>query len=393
MGLDALGELVAVPLDEAELMTGACRDLAYNDALAAEPPRRLDFDSLHVMAVDTVEHLESRSSRGDADNMYGRLRGPIPGAAGAGPGMDGMLTACRAEVLQALAWSGTRAFHCAPGEGGRDARFFQLALAGESERKLAEGRGLVLGYPLFPAEVSFDDPSNDLLVSHIAHDTLRSLQEELAGAGSQPLREGRPLPVPSRGQIVSELRAQGFEIDEDRAFMRSDAGGLTGWLSDVFGVGTKTVDIPPEGTPDEFIALAAQGLALIADWPSGEARAIAARTGSAGAMRSPLPAPTARSVRVATARESTVPAWTDALVQQHRHRASARSHVMSSKVLAEARGSWEGDFENERRRANPSGTPQPAKGKRGWRTDFEAPTPSKPSSSSVDQKDWSDDFG
>lgn len=73
VGLDALGELVATPLDEAELMTGACRDLAH--ALAAAPPTWLDFDSLDVMTVETVE---TTSSRGDAVYMYRRLRGPIP---------------------------------------------------------------------------------------------------------------------------------------------------------------------------------------------------------------------------------------------------------------------------------------------------------------------------
>ncbi len=404
VGLDALGELVARPLADAELMSGACKDLAHHGAVAGGTPRRLDFDAVHIMTVETVEHVQSEASLRHAVYLYGRMRGPIPETGGAGHGVDGMLAVSRAEILQALAWAANRCFQVAASDAGASARCAQLALPGEGANTLAQGRGLVLAYPLFPAEVSFDDPSNDMLVSHLAYDVLRSLQNELVRADSGARFVAETLPVPSRAEVISKLRAQGFSIDGDTAIKKNEADGVTGWLGNVFGVGVKKVLIPPEASVDVYLELAGQALELVAEWPSGASRIIAERTGVASAQRQLAPSVTTRKVAVAPPPRRDTPAWTNAFMREHRR--GATSEVMSSSTLAAEREGWSGDFDAGARAARqPRAKPRRVRAKKAkkeggagaWSDDFG--TASKPALASTEdprpaaKDDWSDDFG
>jgi hypothetical protein len=301
VAVDALGNLQALPLDDFDTLTATARtELAYHEMSGVGQRRLLEATEFFLFRLDLLEQPSGAPGWNDPVYLYGALYGPWPGAdRKQAAGIEGQLTITRGDLLEGLVRGAGHAFRYAASDGGgkRDVRCFHSMLPGDREEEIRRGAGIVLAYPLFPAELILTDASNEFVVSQLLYDVLIALKEDLEREQIVHALRSMVLPVPSRMTLEGQLMAQGYEIKGDRAIKKAEAGGgFQGLLATVFGplMGDR-LELPPEGEADDFLDLARTTLDTLPDWPPARI----------AALRSCVKQVTAEAYRNAITRRST----------------------------------------------------------------------------------------
>lgn len=258
------GENVLAP----ELQT----QLAYNDVACDSRVRCLDAQNFWLFHMQLLEQPADAPGLNDPVYLYGTLYGPYPDA-GAEPssGIEGQLTVTRADLLDGIVNGAMFGFRAAPeGGAGVPARTFNVLLPGDRDEEINMGRGLVMMYPLNPAEMIHTGIANEIIVSQLLYDVLSSLKDDLTRTKvNNPLRN-LVLPVPNRYVMEQDLIAQGYTIKGDVA-LRSKlvaTNQFTGVLASVFGdMAADRLELPPEGTVDDLIGIAQDCIYRLPGWP------------------------------------------------------------------------------------------------------------------------------
>lgn len=280
VAVDLLGQLQFLPAAQhASLPESVQHELAFNEISNANRGRLIEATEVFLFDLQLLEQPAGTPGWNDPVYLYGRLYGPYPESAGeAQDGIEGQLTLTRGDLLQGLVDEAASAFRCA-GTGiaaDQSRRCFHLLLPGDAEEEIRRGAGLILAYPLLPAELITTDVSNEIVVSQLLHDLLSALQEDLEREQVEhPLRR-MTLPVPSRASLEQQLRSQGYEIEGDTARRKADAGeGFKGLLASVFGaLMSDSLELPTEAEVDELLELAKRVLMSLPGWPSPRSRAL-----------------------------------------------------------------------------------------------------------------------
>lgn len=329
-------------IDDPAALTAAQRSqLHHHELLRRRPARHVDAEQIWLFGLQLLEQPGDAPGLDDPVWLYGRLFGPFPSADPVCA--DGQLTIARSDLLAGFARGAADALHVA---ASPPARALHALLPGDREEEIEAGRGLVLAYPLAPAELACPDAGNEPMVAQLLHDVLSATLHDAKKHGiAHPLTARLHLPVPCRADVEAELEAKGWDVRGDVAFRRTEAtrqGTLGGFLSQVFGVPDHLrLDLPPEGTLDDFLRLAQEALPGFPGHPDRRARAVAARLGAAGgagprepkvprpssaptqppasAARQPPPARAAPPARPATAAKTRPagPDWMKDFVEAH----------------------------------------------------------------------------
>jgi hypothetical protein len=363
-------------VDDLAALPGALRaQVHHHELLLRRPPRHLDVTAAWLFELQLVEQAGDAPGLDDPVWLYGRLSGPYPTPAelGGPVTMQGQLTVSRSDLLAGFVRGSLDALHVA---STPPSRALHALLPGDREDELERGRGVILAYPMVPAELAPTDAANEALVAQILHDVLSATAADAKKHGHpHPLAKMKHLPVPSRADVERELDAKGWDVKGDVAYRRTDAtraGSLGGFLSSVFGVPDHLrLDLPPEGTLADFVRLAELSLPHFPGHPDRRARAVAARTGDAAPAHeaprevrvprpsseapAPAPSPARAAPPAAPSRPRAAPAkpagadWMKDFVTQHAAEAKPRLTPVRPRATgraAPAAPDWMKDFED-----------------------------------------------
>lgn len=270
-------------------------ELAYNE-LAGARARVIDAATLYLFELELMEQPVEAPGINDPIYLYGTLYGPYP-ETGETPlaGIEGQLTVTRADLLEGFVQAAQHAFRYAH-TTGPVSRCFHMILPADRDEEIMRGEGIVLAYPLLPAELLLSDVANEIMVSQLLYDVVCGLKEDAEKEGvSSPLRS-MALPVPNRMALENQLRAQGYEINGDSAVRQADpTKGFSGLVMAVYDAIKKDkIQLPPEGNVDEFLQIAATALSGLAGWPPPRTLALRQRVKPAAvANRRPVEPPPA----------------------------------------------------------------------------------------------------
>jgi hypothetical protein len=280
VAVDCLGNLQALPLDDIDTFPATARtELAYHEMSGGVQRRLLESTEVYLFRPDLLEQPAGTPGWNDPVYLYGALYGPWPSADSKhASGIEGQLTITRGDLLEGLVRGAGRAFRYAGSGGGnaQDARCFHLSLPGDREEEIRRGSGIILTYPLLPAELIQTDVSNELVVSQLLYDILIALKEDLEREQIVHSLRSTVLPVPNRVNLERQLIAQGYEIKGGAAVKKAAAGGgFQGLLATVFGpLMSDRLELPPEGDTDDFLNLAETTLNTLPGWPSSRIAAL-----------------------------------------------------------------------------------------------------------------------
>jgi hypothetical protein len=388
-------------------------ELSHNEVSRNRSLRMLDVQELYLFSFPLMEQPGDTTGPNDPVYLYGTLSGPFPGTSSEGAvAVEGQLTVTCADVLEGFVQGDQYSFQYAesPETGGRASRCFHLMLPAGREEEVAEGKAIVLAYPILcGGDANVLGPSNEFLVKQLLHNLLGELKEDFEKRNiAHPLRRF-VLPVPSRWALEQQLQSEGYLIDGDKAVEKvgDSAKGIGRVLSSLFG---EEKTLPPEGSVEDFLRIAHAALAAVPGWPSARARAVKARVAPfTGTPRSvsvpkppmpqpaklpnapPMPPPTA--ARPARKASSEPPAWMHDFIEAHKSPGSRASRVTSA---------W--DSESRRPLQRPTSAqptdrgletaPTKSKKRQEWMKDFDsqpkATSPKKKKSG--ERPEWMNDF-
>lgn len=278
---DALGGLAALPDEGRGDFPEAIRtELAYHEVSGSYSKRVIEAAEFFIFNLQLLEQPVADARDFDAPvYLYGSLSGPYPGRENRSPAcVEGQLTVTRLELLESLVREAEFAFRYAGTDDRSEfaSRCFHLLLPADREGEVRRGRGLVLAYPLLPPELMSNDLANEIVVSQLAYDILSVLKENLVSSGIAHPLCSLTLPVPSRFALEQKLRAEGYEIEGDTAVKKTERGeGFQGRLAAIFGsLMAETLELPAEGSVDDFIAIAERTLAALPVQPSPHTLAV-----------------------------------------------------------------------------------------------------------------------
>lgn len=403
---DGLGGLLMLPDAQRTSFTeSAQHELAFNEISNANGGRLIEAAEVFLFDLQLLEQPAGAQGWNDPVYLYGRLYGPYPESADKPqPGVEGQLTVTRCDLLQGIVDEAASAFRYAGTDAtaGQSLRCFRLLLPGDTEEEIRRGVGVILAYPLLPAELTTADVSNEIVVSQLLYDLLSALKEDLEREQlTHPLRQ-LILPVPSRALLEQQLLSQGYEIKGDNASKKVDSGaGFKGFLASVFGaLMDDTLKLPPEAEVDEFLDIARRTLAALPGWPSVRAVALRNCVKLAPARRKlySAPPPLIRTPQLSaplpavhapqpTRRSSEPPEWMKDFISAHQRpnampprltsTTGLKRHTVPTKKVdsPQTEPEWIKDFEqapparqaNDAKRQRQSNEP----GKPGWMDDFE----------------------
>lgn len=295
--IDAAGFLKAVSDDDlSALPEEVQQDLAFNEVIGSAASRTIDGQEFYIFHLEALEQPPETPGLNDPVYLYGTMYGPFPASSeDCYRGIQGQLTVNRIDLLAGVVNSAQYSFHYQTGAAGATQRCFNILLPGDREEEIMRGKGLVMTYPLMPGDVGLGDPWNEFLVSNLIYDMLDALKDDIQKEKvNHPLRD-MTLPVVSRFTFENDLKSQGYVIKGDTAMRQPGAaGGLPNILPDVLNkplpksitnaIGKIIKDkftLPPEGTVDDFIALAQQSLLKLPGYPPPRAKALQSRVRSA----------------------------------------------------------------------------------------------------------------
>jgi hypothetical protein len=415
--IDAAGYLKALADEElSELPEPVQQDLAFNEVIGSAASRSMDGVEFYVFHLEALEQPPETPGLNDPVYLYGTIYGPFPAASNESfRGIQGQLTVNRIDLLAGVVNSAQFSFHYQTGAAGATSRCFNILLPGDREEEIMRGKGLVMTYPLMPADVGLGDPWNEFLVSSLIYDMLAALKEDIVKEKvNHPLKD-MTLPVVSRFSFEKELESQGYVIKGETAMRQPGAaGGLPNLLPDVLNkplpsavtnaIGRMIKDkftLPPEGTVDDFIALARQTLEKLPNYPPPRAKALQSRVRSASVeARAGTSRKTAAPPKPVKTPSGTVSAppqakakkseWMNDFINTHRQQpgisetritsmtnVAAAAKQLPPKKPANENADWKNDFastnsasKKEEHKTQQS-QPKPSEAKPDWMKDFE----------------------
>jgi hypothetical protein len=402
VALDAIGNLQAIRGDGNGLPPGLRNQLAYHEISGQGRGRSLEVEQFYLFTIQLLEQPAGTPGVNDPLYLYGTLFGPFPETS---EGIEGQLTITRGDLLGGLVHEAGHAFHYqqANTKSTPDRRSFHVLLPGDTEEETRRGRGVILAYPLLPIELITDDVANELIVSRLLHDVLVALKEDLARENIRSPLTSWTLPTHDRRMLEQELITQGYVIEENSAVKKVEGGkGFQGLLASVFGALMQDrLELPPEGTIDQFLAIAHRTIESLPGWPQPRAVALRTKVGpppahrpraaSSFALPGPTPAASAPPLRINIPPKNAStgpPDWMRDFMAAHRRPDSPPPRLTT---LAEtSRSSAQ----------RPSSASSSSPGAPDWMNDFmqastSAPRPThddQSSSESPDVPDWMNDF-
>lgn len=399
VAVTADGNLAAVAVGQAaDLPVCVQSELAHNEVAGSAGARLIEACEFYVFHVELLEQSAETPGLNDPVYLYGTLFGPYPEDSGEG-GVEGQLTVTRADVLYGLIEEARYGFSYSDGMGaaGQSLRCLHMMLPGDRDEEIRRGRGIVLAYPLLPPEIVVADVSNELIACQLLYDILSAIKEDLAEEGvANPLRS-TVLPVPSRSLLESQLTDQGYVVKGNSATRKGSGRSLgAGLLRSILGsLAGDQVDLPPEGSVDDLIEIAARVLRSLPGWPPPRSLALRnlvktvspeARPGGRSkyvsrATHLPAGAATLAAGRgQGQANVSSGPAeWMNDFIDAHRKTGSGSVRLTSTASLA--------------RPPSSAGAPAPRQRQAQWMKDFDGGTPVQQKQRKDDSPpDWMKDF-
>ena len=256
--LDIYGDRLVALCSDAEL-----REVRLDSALPREVKNELachrvsvpqvrkvwfsDYALMNVKTLDTDE--------GEKGQRMARLSGTLfdDGLKG-----EGELVLRVSELLYALCEAVQNPFRYS--NGG----FYGLALPGESEEVLRQGRGLILAYAVPPAELRAAGVGNEEWMKMAFFECLQTIQNDLKEIKPKDPFSLKNLPVPSLAMLTAELKQQGYEVIQGRAISNMNRGTLAGRMLKVFGnITGQGIVLPPEATLQDYLKLGRETLASV----------------------------------------------------------------------------------------------------------------------------------
>ena len=416
--VDQANELNLLPGEDKSVFANEVQsELTYAD-MVGSGGRLLDAAEFYLFSVQLLEQPGDTPGLNDPVYLYGTLYGPFPATSSTQPaGLEGQLTVTRGDLLEGLIQALKHPFAVTPeGDGGPAMRSLHITLAGDREEEIARGAGIVLAYPLLPGEIIQTNPSNELIVTQMLYDVLSSLKDDMVKEKvNNPLRT-MTLPVPNRMLLEEQLKQRGYTIEGNTAVIKTTVTqGFQGFLASAFGSIMKDrLELPPEGTLNEFLQIAERALKSFNGWPpkriwalqqrvtpaSADIRMRAARfsTPSAPPRQVKVPTPTAAPPptqthahgRPRTTSQGQLSTWMKDFVDSHQKPGAPAARLTTANVVPPARNT----------------PPPPARARKAeWMNDFESPSstsvPNKlPDKSKEEEKsspaqskpDWMNDF-
>ncbi len=379
--IDSAGYLKATDGENlGNLPANVQQDLAFNEVIGSAASRTLDSSHVYVFYLEALEQPPETPGLNDPVYLYGTLYGPYPSSSSeSARGIDGQLTVNRMDLLAGLVDSAKFAFNY-QSVGNETQRCFNLLLPGDREEEIAQGKGLVMAYPLMPAEVVMGEPWNEIVVSGLIYDVLSALKEDLEKEKiNHPLRS-TTLPVPNRAWLEQQLESNGYSIKGNIATRLPGANtGIPKMLSYALGhlIKDKTT-LPPQGTIDDFIAIAETTIHNLQGFPptrlkalrnrvravSAEARAQGSRAKTAPPRPVRIPAGQAFPAQMGNAPAAKKVDWMQDFISKHRTQGAGETRLTTMSGLASSRA------------AEPTKKPAKAEtklnAKPSWMSDFES---------------------
>lgn len=266
---------------------------AYAQGLEAElaqlellvKPRSIQAHELWLFSLQGIETATNVHGLNDPVNAQGTLVGPFPQAA-TPLCATGQLCVTRADILEGVQLGFPWGIPVQTAEG--PSRCLHLPLPGEGTEHIREGRGVILAYPMVPAELSPADRANEGMVVDLLYLVLSGIQEDMQSERvAHPLAQN-VLAVPDRSTLIATWEAEGFVVEGGQAIRRPKGRGLLGSLASAFAKPERRV-IPEQANLHELMMQAAGACASLPDWP--DARSQALRSQIAKASIAPLSAP------------------------------------------------------------------------------------------------------
>jgi hypothetical protein len=383
VGVDRAGELAyTTGPARANMSERALRELSVHELLCSSekrpPARAIQAERLFLFEMEFLEQVAGPELNQPV-YAYGTLIGPIVDETPAAR-VRGQLTLTRADLLEGFAIGREFAFRCAAEGTGAHAVYHALLPGGRAE-DIAEGRDVLLAYPLAPTELAEENLENAAIVQLLVAELVEALRKDLS-------REER-----GRGLL-------------EKWFGTSRAAQL---------VSPETLDFSAS------MELAAMALRYMPEWPSARSRALRTRIVPEdtldGLVRSPARiggefTPSMHGAGNQTRAEpASAPAPQAALTSAPAPQAALPTRAARWKKPADAPPAWTRDFLPEQHRADPAASYVTWKAPRStkklpdsseWMDDFRAPAQSsgaagaREQSASENEKatrpDWMRDF-
>ena len=277
IAVDTAGNLQAMPGETRNDLPESLRnELAFNELSRQRPARFIEATEIHHFNLEVVEQIGG-ASPGWNDPIY--LYGTLYRLGNNKSETKGQLTVTRGDLLDALVAGYDYFFRYTAAAQDELSSCFHLMLPADVEDEIRRGAGIVLAYPLFPAELLATGSANEIIISQIIYDLLVNLREDFKRERIAHPLVSMELPVPNRFAVIQELKSQGYKVEGDNAIKQTPStGGLKGFLSSIYGALTADeLIVPREGTVDEFIALARDTLRPL-EKDSSMNRAVAVRS-------------------------------------------------------------------------------------------------------------------
>lgn len=351
VGVDAVGDLQLLSMSQARnFEEDLQKQITYNEVSSSEK-RMLLLSRFYLFALQVLEQPGDSPGVNDPVYLYGKLFGSFPEHPQS-VCIEGQLTVTRAELLHAIATGFKHSFNYAAGtHQTAPTRCCQLMIGADIETELSRGAGAVIVYPLPMAELAAADPSNELAVKQIVFDILQALKKDLEANKVRSRLSKIDLPVPSRRMLESSLESRGYAIKGNTATRKLPlAGPFDGVLERIYGaISGDKLDLPQEGSIQDFIGLAELAVQSIKDWPTERSKLVARLCRQASpeeisrASRNSDPLPAAKAIR--TPRPSQVSAVDAA--QMAAKDAKAVNHASAKNTAGAGRRSETGKVKSD----------------------------------------------
>lgn len=236
-------------------------------------PRCIQARELWLFSLQGLETATNVHGLNDPVNAQGTLVGPFPQVAGP-LCASGQLCVTRADILEGVQLGFPWGIPVQTAEG--PSRCLHLPLPGEGAEHLQEGRGVILAYPMLPAELAPADRANESMVLELLHLVLSGIQADMQSEGvAHPLAQNI-LAVPDRAALVAAWEAEGFVMEGVQAIRRPKGRGFLGSLASALAKPERRI-IPEQAHLQELMAQAAQVCQALPDWPDARSQALRRR--------------------------------------------------------------------------------------------------------------------
>ena len=167
---DMAGDLFLA--DDADLPDTVRAAVTQHELARPKPARFVDVDEVWLFTAELLEQAADTPGANDPVQLYGRLCGPFARGAPA-TAHNGQLTLTRGDLLRGFVDSAAHGFVV------DDGAVLHACVPGERAEELAQGRGLVLVYPLLPPDADAGG-ANEPVAQLLLHGLLHALHDDLA---------------------------------------------------------------------------------------------------------------------------------------------------------------------------------------------------------------------